>query len=258
MAPVRLTETISEWQHEFSVDHAAQIVRNVALTGRESKNGYTYSEAALVDAVNRYEHKPVFLDHSADRNRPKQRSTRDLVGSICNARYVEGRIRGDIRVLDTESGRTFMALVSSDAPGVGMSHVVLAAKSADGATVEKIHDVVSVDAVIHPATTTTFRESASEPDAVASAPEDVAVELSPQSEVNAGQLLEQMLEQLRTEFRQLREQYDALAEKVTSQLTAKPPAPAPKPAAVPRSRERQAAVLSEDAVFVSAIRRTRS
>ena len=134
MPSLRLTETISEWQKDFSVDHAAQIVRNVALTGRESKNGYTYSEAALIDAVDRYEHKPVFLDHSADRNRPKQRSTRDLVGSICNARYVEGRIRGDIRVLDTESGRTFLALVGNEAPGVGMSHVVLAAKSADGQT----------------------------------------------------------------------------------------------------------------------------
>jgi ubiquinone biosynthesis protein UbiJ len=40
-----------------------------------------------------------------------------------------------------------------------MSHVVLAERNGDGAIVEKIHDVISVDAVVGPATTRTFRES---------------------------------------------------------------------------------------------------
>jgi hypothetical protein len=68
-------------------------------------------------------------------------------------------VRGDIRVLDTDSGRTFLALAESDTPGVGMSHVVLAERNADGTIVEKIRDVISVDAVVGPATTRTFRES---------------------------------------------------------------------------------------------------
>ncbi len=149
-----LSERISDWHSALEVDSSARLVRNVALTGRDSRNGYRYSEVALRTALPLYDHKPVFLDHAADRSRPHDRSTRDLVGTVINPRFEAGRIRGDIRVLDTDSGRTFLALATSDAPGVGMSHVVLARRSADGATVESIEDVVSVDAVINPATTT--------------------------------------------------------------------------------------------------------
>ena len=154
-----LSERLGDWNADLSVDHDARLVSNVALAGVESRNGYRYSESALRDAIRLYDQKPVFLDHAADRSRPKDRSTRDLVGTIVAPRFEDGRIRGDIRVLDTESGRTFLALTSSDAPGVGMSHVVLARRSPDGELVESIEDVVSVDAVVNPATTTTFRES---------------------------------------------------------------------------------------------------
>ena len=74
------------------------------------------------------------------------------------------------QVLDTESGRTFLALIESDTPGVGMSHVVMAERSRDGETVERIHDVISVDAVVNPATTTTFHESISIPTQVQPTP----------------------------------------------------------------------------------------
>jgi hypothetical protein len=154
-----LTEHITDWNSQLQVDRAGRVVRNVALTGGRSKNGYRYSEPALRRAVPLYENKPVFLDHAGDRSRPHERSTRDLVGTIVNPRYDGGRIRGDIRVMDTDSGRTFLSLVESKAPGVGMSHVVLAERSPDDATVEQIREVVSVDAVVFPATTHTFRES---------------------------------------------------------------------------------------------------
>ncbi len=39
-----------------------------------------------------------------------------------------------------------------------MSHVILAEKNPDGSVVEKIHQVVSVDAVVFPATTKSFQE----------------------------------------------------------------------------------------------------
>jgi len=160
MEPTTLTERLSDWHRDLAVDSSARLVKNVALVGSESRNGHRYTEAALRDAIPLYDHKPVFLDHSADRTRPRERSTRDLVGTIVAPRYENGRIRGDIRVLDTESGRTFLALAASNAPGVGMSHVVLARRGGEGHFVESIEDVVSVDAVINPATTTTFSESA--------------------------------------------------------------------------------------------------
>ena len=159
MTPDTLTEDLADWSNSLSIDTPARLVLNVALTGPDSKNGYHYSEAALREAVPLYDQKPVFLDHAPDRLKPRDRSTRDLVGNVINPRFEGGRVRGVIRVLDTESGRTFLALANTNLPGVGMSHVVLAQRSTDGTTVESIRDVVCVDAVMNPATTVTFRES---------------------------------------------------------------------------------------------------
>lgn len=163
MPATTLTERIADWNDALAIDAEARLVKNVALAGLHSKNGYHYVEAALQSAAPLYQHKPVFLDHAADPAHPQSRSTRDLVGSIVNPRFEGGRIRGDIRLLDTDSARTFLALVEADAPGVGMSHVVLARRSADGGAVDAIEEVLSVDAVVNPATTTTFHESATPP-----------------------------------------------------------------------------------------------
>ena len=156
----QLTERICDWHsEEVAVDLKSRLVRNVALAGQESKNGYRYTEESLLAAVALYANKPVFLDHAANQARPHQRSTRDLVGSVINPRFEQGRIRGDIQLLDTEAGRTFIALAETSSPAVGMSHVVLAERNADRTVVEKIHEVVSIDAVVFPATTSTFSES---------------------------------------------------------------------------------------------------
>lgn len=187
MKPITLSEHVTDWHAQLHVDRGNRLVRNVALTGTTSKNGYQYQEQALKDAVSLYEQRPVFLDHAADKSRPQERSTRDLVGSIINARYEAGRIRGDIRVLDTDSGRTFLALSDSNAPGVGMSHVVLAEREGNDGAVSRIHDVVSVDAVVFPATTKTFRESlAHRTDDVPKPPEPAQVPPSGRSHVETG------------------------------------------------------------------------
>jgi hypothetical protein len=157
----RLTEHIGDWGgRDLQVDASRRTVRNVALAGLKSKNGYRYGEQTLREAVLLYENKPVFLDHAANASRPYERSTRDLVGSIAGPRFHEGRIRADIQLLDTEAGRTFLALAETKSTTVGMSHVVLAERSVDRAIVERIHEVISVDAVVFPATASTFQESA--------------------------------------------------------------------------------------------------
>ncbi len=161
MDSTTLTERCQDWNQNLSIDESQRLVKNVALTGEQSKNGYTYSESSLKSAVPLYDAKPVFLDHARDRTRPHDRSTRDLVGSITNPRYDQGRIRGDIHVLETDSGKTFLKLLEMDTPGIGMSHVVKAKRSLDGTVVDEIVDVISVDAVVNPATTKTFSESTS-------------------------------------------------------------------------------------------------
>ncbi|MGC1272389.1 MAG: hypothetical protein WBC44_01685 [Planctomycetaceae bacterium] len=159
--PEHLTEHVADWRSAVVVERSTQSIRNVALAGTESKNGYRYRETALRTASSLYENTPVFLDHPTSVQRPRDRSARDLAGSVANVRFDGGRLRGDIRTLDTEAGRTLLALAEADGPGVGMSHVVLAERSPDGSTVERIVEVISVDAVVFPATTQSFRESVS-------------------------------------------------------------------------------------------------
>ena len=157
--PETLTEHVADWQASADVDRTRRTIRNVALAGAESKNGYRYAEAALRAAAPLYEGVPVFLDHPTSPTRPRQRSARDLAGSVTAARFENGRLRGDLRTHDTDAGRTLLALAEAATPNVGMSHVVLAQRSADGLLVEAIAEVISVDAVVFPATTRTFRES---------------------------------------------------------------------------------------------------
>ena len=144
---------------QFRIDREQRMVWNVALAGAVSKNGYRYSEESLRGAVGLYAGKPVLLDHASPGSRPQERSARDMAGTIVEARYEEGRVRGDIRILETEAGETLLALLEGSLPSVGMSHVVLVERSKDATLVERIVDVVSVDVVVFPATTT-FSESA--------------------------------------------------------------------------------------------------
>lgn len=154
----RLTEHVGDWTSDVLIDRDSRTIKRVALAGADSKNGYRYSADALKAAVPLYVNKPVFLDHATAASRPYDRSTRDLAGSVINPRFEDGRLRGDIRVLDTDAGRTLLALAECNGPAVGMSHVILAQRNAAGTLVEKVHDVISVDAVVFPASTTSFSE----------------------------------------------------------------------------------------------------
>jgi hypothetical protein len=69
-----LVEQSADWRSEARVDRAARLVRNVALAGPASRNGYRYAESALRDGAVLYERKPVFLDHAADPRRPQERT----------------------------------------------------------------------------------------------------------------------------------------------------------------------------------------
>lgn len=169
----RLVEHLQDWHSgEVRCDKAARLVQNVALTGMQSRNGYVYTAEALQGAVPLYADKPVFLDHPRSGLRPQERSARDLVGTISNPRFENGRVRGDIAVVNTEAGQTFLGLAETPSPAVGMSHVVLAQRSADGTRVEKIVEVVSVDAVAFPATNATLTEQQSPPAAAAATESD--------------------------------------------------------------------------------------
>ncbi len=203
MSTTQLTERVADWNQQLQVDEDSRLVKNVALTGLASRNGYEYTSEALSAAVPLYNGKPVFLDHAQTGQRPTSRSTRDLVGSIINPHFEAGRIRGDIRVVDTASGRTFLALVEAETPGVGMSHVVLAERSTDGRKVHRIEDVISVDVVVNPATTSTFQESSL-------SPLDEQASQSEHDEADTIQHLQTELARITTERDQLQQQLQSL------------------------------------------------
>ncbi len=197
----RLQEHIADWQSASGgVDRELMQVLDVALAGSQSRNGYEYTEEALRNALPLYENRPVFLDHAENASRPHERSTRDLVGSIMNVRFEAGRIRGDIQVLETDSGRTFLALAEKKTAFVGMSHVVLARRNAEKTKVEKIEEVISVDAVVYPATTSTFQEQTAERNA---------------SE-KVESLLESELREVKGKLASMRSRYDKLMKKYLS------------------------------------------
>lgn len=134
------------------------IIRNVALSSTVSRNGYTYSEKAFQDAVALYENAPVFIDH--DLKKPKERSVRDLAGTVLNPKYnpITKRMMGDIQALGTESGKFFIELARNRPPKVSMSHVVMGKRNKAKNIVESLHEVLSVDVVTGAATTTSFSE----------------------------------------------------------------------------------------------------
>lgn len=142
----------------FAFNADERLLENVAICGRQSKNGYEYSEAALRGAAEMYAGRPVFLNHKAGGN-PKDRDIRDVAGRIEGPAVFDGeRLRGRIRLLETDAGRTLASLASAGMAGVGLSHVVMADMDRRAKRIDAIREVVSVDAVVFPATTVGFSE----------------------------------------------------------------------------------------------------
>lgn len=144
------------------VDAEAKTLRNVVLCGRESKNGYVYPPTCFKDnqhVVALYENKPVCIDHNTEN--PVVRGLRDVAGFIKNVRLENGRPVGDIELESAiDCGVDLLGLAQRKRKGIGMSHVAKCKMSKDKRTVELVEQVVTVDVVVNPATTSTFFEQA--------------------------------------------------------------------------------------------------
>ncbi len=184
-------EALADCLAEAAVDREQGVVRNVALLGPESKNGYRYTLEAMQQAVPLYEGRPVFVDHPVQEGdaetrrrgdaeteeqnmgegiaaspRPRvpassfHRSVRDYAGRVVSARFDGQRIRGDLQ-LAGPNAEWLLSLIESSPSDIGMSHVVLARWNEAGDAVEHIERVVSVDIVAFPATVQSFSECGS-------------------------------------------------------------------------------------------------
>ncbi len=160
--PRRIIESFLDAMAEVTVEDSA--LRNVALLGPESVNGYHYTQEAMEAAVPLYEGRPVFLNHP-DPSTPKKRRVQDYVGKIENTRMEGGRIRGDIKLAGPNK-QLVAELAESNPAEIGMSHVIFASdrKSGNDLYIDSIKSVLSVDVVAFPATTRNFAEQQGEGD----------------------------------------------------------------------------------------------
>lgn len=135
-------------------------IRNVAILGSESANGYRYDPEAMVKAVSKYEGVKSFIDHnSGGIFGSPGRSVRDLAGVFQNVKFADFKIRGDFIGVQNENGKLVTDIAKSMPNVAGFSHVARGRMSKDGKTIEEIMSVESVDLVAEPATNAGIFES---------------------------------------------------------------------------------------------------
>lgn len=157
---------------EARVDRAEHVIHNVTLCGKVSKNGRTYSDQALNDAVRLYEHAPFYFDHPTEaqlRERKGARSVLDLAGEILNPRRVGDMVKGDLHILEREPTSSLAFALAEQMPHrAGMSHrgrgTVRPGLGGQADVVESLAAVFAVELVTDPATTVGLFESVNQGD----------------------------------------------------------------------------------------------
>lgn len=105
-----------------------------------------------------YKDRPVYLDHDVDN--PQSRSVRDLAATIESVAIKNGKPYGVLRTANTEAGRTLLELVKFAPAECGLSHSAMCTPSRnDENIIESVDEVISVDAVMSPATVGNFSEN---------------------------------------------------------------------------------------------------
>lgn len=173
------------------------VLRDILLCGPVSKNKRKYTEKGFGGTEKikgLYEGLPVFMDHGT----PDGRSTKDLAGVIKNPRWTESGVRGDIHTVKPY-GPALLDMAAAGIRGVGMSHVVLG--EVDKTTlVVTVSEAKSVDVVVGPATTKSFKEHT----------------MLPEGQVEA---LASELTAIRTERDSLKTEVKSLKEKISESAT---------------------------------------
>lgn len=149
---------------EDRIDEAAGVIKRVRILGKESKNGRTYSKAAMQTGRGLYEGAEVNIDHARDE--PTSRDFAEGFGEIRAVTYQEKGddywLEGDLHYLKSHPMAPRVVERARRFPEkVGLSHVIDGTSNrVNGKTnVESIDSVISVDVVTRPATNKSFFES---------------------------------------------------------------------------------------------------
>lgn len=133
-----------------SVDNKSRTLSNAVLMKPRSANGYTYTNRALQQFVEKAGKPKSYFDHSMwnDFNRP----VRDLAGFIDNIRLEGDAIRGDAHIAPVEHGDMVLWFAELQPNVVGFSAVSEAIMNDEESEVLEILQVISIDIVTNPAT----------------------------------------------------------------------------------------------------------
>jgi hypothetical protein len=135
------------------VDREAGVIRSVKILGKESRNGRSYSDAALAQATRLYEGIGVNIDHPA--KSPGDRKFADGFGYLRNVRRQDDVIYGDLVFLKSHVLAEQLCEAAERMPEqFGLSHHAEGYVTSDeGKTiVEGFERIFSVDIVRNPAT----------------------------------------------------------------------------------------------------------
>ena len=201
-----------------NVDTENHVIRNVKILGASSKNGRTYTEHAMRQAIALYEGAKVNLNHP--KGKPDQpRDYQDRIGHLSNIAFRESALFGDFHYNPKHpiAGQLIHDAQHSPASG-GFSHNVQAQTSKSGGklVVEAITRVTSVDLVADPATTNGLYEHVEEPE-MSLAEMTLEQILAARPDLKAAVLTEaqqsQESQDQAAELKRLREQVDAFEAK---------------------------------------------
>lgn len=158
---VELTEATYTSIPQGAIDREAGIIRGVKIIGRHSKRGHEYTEAALQEAMPKYEGSPVCIDHMPAGQGANVRSIRDTWGVLRNVEIRGDGAYGDLHYLKEHAETPAILERAEKGIPMGLSHNAQGkrARLHGREVVESITNVFSVDLVSRPATTTNLFES---------------------------------------------------------------------------------------------------
>lgn len=136
------------------VDRKSGVVTGVKICGHESRNGRTYSEGALRNAVAQYEGIRVLIGHPPRHDPARERHYGEKIGVLRNVRYERDGLYGDLCVNHGHKLAEQLLWDAEHAPdSVGLSHNVDGQLDDSRRVVNRITRVRSVDLVLDPAST---------------------------------------------------------------------------------------------------------
>ena len=162
MASEQITEFVNSRGVTLAVDAGVGVIKGVKILGLTSRNGRTYQESAVRQAMALYEGSKVNVNH-AKGNPSGPRDYQDRIGQIRGVKFREGEgLFADFHFNPKHAMAEQVAWDAEHAPeNVGFSHNIQARLNRRGKqpTVEAITAVQSVDLVADPATTHGLFES---------------------------------------------------------------------------------------------------